>query len=662
MEKSKILKRSLVHFQCAVVKCLATAFLLTLLSTSSMFAVATVHVSDGVITVNSDNAGELTSYLDGLADNSDVKTAIRSASTKVVLSGYFNENDLSRLSSINNQSATVDLRDAHFSGNVRLNYWYGVKTLFLSDHTNSYQDWSYPDGLENLYFGKSFTEIPAYISQRFRSVKFVSIPSTVKSIGTEAFNSSGGLETVVFETESQLETIGERAFQNTSLKSVEIPNSVKTIGKSAFEKCYQLEGLSFQETSQVETIGESAFQDCGKLLDGQTFVVPNSVKRIELRAFMDCKGIKNLVFDKDSKIEYIAEYAFYMNGGSGLSNVYVNCEPAREIPCHWGAFDKWNMCGQTQVGTVTTRLHYPSEFYDFYVGNYKSEINGGIMDQSYLSESDNRASNGWQRFISSGIPIGSGSLYRSYSDDVAFEVPATNVLEVFLVYDYDKEQNIAFLVRMKPGDVIPEKTGVIVHSDREATIYLKKVDNVGQRYDHESFPENKYTATGGNGVAYDNYLKQINGSLHIDNVEVAGGEKSYRNFFFNKGETAASRPGPDWNPDWQSYDWGFFRAASADYTVWNKAFLHLPAEMTEASSTYLNQNQQSDSGSASVKSFNFVVVDSWDSTEDATSIALPSEGPENVGTGAYYTLQGVKVAHPESKGIYIHNGKKIMVK
>ena len=29
---------------------------------------------------------------------------------------------------------------------------------------------------------------------------------------------------------------------------------------------------------------------------------------------------------------------------------------------------------------------------------------------------------------------------------------------------------------------------------------------------------------------------------------------------------------------------------------------------------------------------------------------------------SYYTLQGVKVNKPTSKGVYLHNGKKIVVK
>lgn len=47
--------------------------------------------------------------------------------------------------------------------------------------------------------------------------------------------------------------------------------------------------------------------------------------------------------------------------------------------------------------------------------------------------------------------------------------------------------------------------------------------------------------------------------------------------------------------------------------------------------------------------------------EEATAIVNVNDNADNDGN-AYYTLQGVKTSKPESKGIYIHNGKKIIVR
>jgi hypothetical protein len=47
-----------------------------------------------------------------------------------------------------------------------------------------------------------------------------------------------------------------------------------------------------------------------------------------------------------------------------------------------------------------------------------------------------------------------------------------------------------------------------------------------------------------------------------------------------------------------------------------------------------------------------------DDTDGIVKLVVPAESIPN---GEYYTLQGVKVAHP-TKGVYIHNGKKVVIK
>lgn len=47
-----------------------------------------------------------------------------------------------------------------------------------------------------------------------------------------------------------------------------------------------------------------------------------------------------------------------------------------------------------------------------------------------------------------------------------------------------------------------------------------------------------------------------------------------------------------------------------------------------------------------------------DDTDGIVKLVVPAD---NISDGEYYTLQGVKVAHP-TKGVYIHNGKKVVIK
>lgn len=99
----------------------------------------------------------------------------------------------------------------------------------------------------------------------------VSIPSSVTSIGENAFWGCGKLETIMFS--EGLNSIGENAFGNCdSLTGVAFPNSVSVIGDSAFYMCENLQCVSFP--ANLTGIGSTAFFNCGKL---KTLFVPTGV-------------------------------------------------------------------------------------------------------------------------------------------------------------------------------------------------------------------------------------------------------------------------------------------------------------------------------------------------------------------------------------------------
>lgn len=462
----------------------------------------------------------------------------------------------------------------------------------------------------------------------------------------------------------------------TKLENLVLPSDITTIPNQVFKNCKKLVNVNWEDLINLKVIGEEAFMETAI---GPTFYVPNSVEEIKRGAFSMCNNIKTLIFDEESQIKHIYQDAFKQSENSTdgkLSDVYVNVK--REIECDNGAFDKFHTSAQTQVGTVTTRLHYPSEYFEHYVGAYKSKLydqnykdaNGnyikGVITQTIIDQAYNGAANGWQQFFSSGVPIGSESLYRTYSDNVAYEVPNNSALQVFLVYDYDKENNVAYCIKMKEGDVIPAYTGVIVHSTRVSTVYMKYLGNpsIKTPYNNESYPDNLYHYHGTEW--YKNYLKPINGSLHIDNVEIINGEKTYRNYFFNKGTTAASKPGDDWKDEYKAKGWGFFRAVSKDYRVFNKAFLHLPASMTEASSEHINDSgnlPQDNAQAQSKESFTMYILNWEDMIIEPTNLGIATtiESHNIKQDNNYYTLEGLKIEKP-SKGIYIKNGKKFVIK
>ncbi|MBQ3635246.1 MAG: leucine-rich repeat protein [Bacteroidales bacterium] len=136
------------------------------------------------------------------------------------------------------------------------------------------------------------TSVGDYAFASSRKLTGVVIPTSVKSIGYNAFVGCRQLENVEFAQPSGVSEIGRQAFlacQN--LKSIEIPSSVETIGRFAFEMCDKLENVTFQEPSNITMIDEYVF--CRTGLHGIT--VPASVKVIEDVAFCSNPNMLNVM-------------------------------------------------------------------------------------------------------------------------------------------------------------------------------------------------------------------------------------------------------------------------------------------------------------------------------------------------------------------------------
>ena len=65
----------------------------------------------------------------------------------------------------------------------------------------------------------------------------MTIPASVKEIGTDAFCYCMQLKCVTFADGSRLEKLGECWFANTGLEKIVIPKGVKELQKSVFSDC-----------------------------------------------------------------------------------------------------------------------------------------------------------------------------------------------------------------------------------------------------------------------------------------------------------------------------------------------------------------------------------------------------------------------------------------
>ncbi len=223
--------------------------------------------------------------------------------------------------------------------------------------------------LESIVFEKGIQleEIGAYAFTDCTSLKNLEIPSTVKTLGEKAFdgcpnfvlnNYNGGsylgnstkpyiilmeasssdvttlkvskdcriiyadsfyncakLETITFESDTTLSTIGNNAFSGcVSLKEITIPSSVESIGASAFgaqrgkdnltlinNGCESLTTVTFKENNKLVSLGEHAFDLCTSLVSVVNF---DHTKLTEIKGytFFDCPKLRNIKLPKTTQV------------------------------------------------------------------------------------------------------------------------------------------------------------------------------------------------------------------------------------------------------------------------------------------------------------------------------------------------------------------------
>ncbi|MEE1065015.1 MAG: leucine-rich repeat protein, partial [Acutalibacteraceae bacterium] len=143
--------------------------------------------------------------------------------------------------------------------------------------------------------------IEAEVFKGCSALETVSLPTTLKSIGSNAFN---GCAIVNLTVPEGVTIIAEGAFtKNTYLKTVSIPSTVTTIGQvnqnftGAFEGCTKLQTVTISSGSKDATIGGESFKNCTSL---QSIVIPGNYTTIYEDAFYGCTSLKSMTLKKSN--------------------------------------------------------------------------------------------------------------------------------------------------------------------------------------------------------------------------------------------------------------------------------------------------------------------------------------------------------------------------
>ena len=167
-----------------------------------------------------------------------------------------------------------------------------ISDAWQLDYTTQITSVNLPDGL---------TRIGDHAFEGCTGLSSVTIPSSVISIGFDAFQNSGLTSITIPDSVTSIES--SAFFGCTALSSVELPSGITEISHSLFYNCTALTSVTIPDG--VTVIGDNAFDGCEAL---SSITIPSSVTTIYDSAFCWCTAL-TLVTIPDS-VTYIGAYTF----------------------------------------------------------------------------------------------------------------------------------------------------------------------------------------------------------------------------------------------------------------------------------------------------------------------------------------------------------------
>lgn len=277
-----------------------------------------------------------------------------------------------------------------------------------------------------------------------------------------------------------------------------------------------------------------------------------------------------------------------------------------------------------------------------------------------------------------GIPFTyrAGKFIRTYSNSVAMNVVSKDV-KIYEAYRYDKAQDETDIyspgtLHLRQLNYIPANMGVVLIGTVPASNELSDGDKLDftlrKRTEDEVTAEdatqyvNVWTkASEYTNQKWNNFLfPTVEANNSLGNIEKVGETVTYR--YYGLGNYHSTKYYKE-NKVGDDYI-GFFRLTPNGRSGANKAYLRMPAseEVEGGKFGFIDYNSQfigpKDEDDASLAKMMIVFDDEeMGGVTEIKNVETVKPHHDN----AYYTLQGIKVLNP-TKGIYIHNGKKIVIK
>ena len=251
---------------------------------------------------------------------------------------------------------------------------------------------------------------------------------------------------------------------------------------------------------------------------------------------------------------------------------------------------------------------------------------------------------------------GGYNFFRVWSDHIAWTKPAD--IDVFVVTNFSIDQNgqATAVLTKQDVDYIPAKTGVILASSKtkdsfgEGTVYNEAASGTAYNTAWMDMTPYDAPATTYNGVSK---LTPLYDAKNLQRF-VTEGNTEYANYlfgFYRLNKVISNYTGSD-----NDFGLGFWITTGVGDTYPNSAFLRIlksDAEKMGVGTTY----NMTGGNHAPVL---YLMFEDASASEYTTGIR--NDRVQNVSSDEWFTLEGRRVASPTGKGLYIHNGKKVVIR
>lgn len=260
---------------------------------------------------------------------------------------------------------------------------------------------------------------------------------------------------------------------------------------------------------------------------------------------------------------------------------------------------------------------------------------------------------------------------RVWSDHIAWNKPDN--IDVFVVSEFNhdaKDHKTTAKLTKLDIDYIPANTGVIlgcklskdnltsglVYNDA-ATSAWEKEENVNYyntltaELTPYSVPKTSYDGTSKLIPLYEEKSLQ----RFSDKTGIGTGD-GYANYLF--GFYRCKKYQKNYTGNDNDFQMGFWLTTGEGKTYANSAFLHLTKEQAE--DLGVGTAYDTSASKAFAPAFMLLFDESDDNVITGISDITTAKG-NSVASQGWYTLQGVRIPKPTQRGIYIYNGKKVVV-